>query len=123
MAIVISSRSKVVTALVLLGFGLVLTLIIGSSAGWFDPSEEDLSIPTDTRGRGRHGYIEKVYTDEEDENYEPPELYNRDNAYTELSDDFRTTSTGRTDGLLARSGSLSDHSSLSSPFLGDIGKK
>ncbi|KAG8299278.1 hypothetical protein J6590_104880 [Homalodisca vitripennis] len=27
-----------------------------------------------------------VYTDEEDENYEPPELYNRDDTYTELSE-------------------------------------
>lgn len=60
MAIVISSRSKLVTGLVVTAFGLVLTLVIGSAVGWFDPDQEDLSLP---RSRGGHGFVEKVSCD------------------------------------------------------------
>ena len=46
MAIVISSRSKVVTGLLVTGFGVILTLIIGSAVGWFDSTPEAaLPIP------------------------------------------------------------------------------
>ena len=46
MAIVISSRSKVVTGLVVTGFALILFIIIGSAVGWFDSTPEStLPIP------------------------------------------------------------------------------
>lgn len=46
MAMVISPRSKVVTVLVVAGFGLVLVLIIGGTVGWFDAhAAPDYSFP------------------------------------------------------------------------------
>jgi hypothetical protein len=44
MAMVISVRSKLVTAAVVTGFGLALVLIIGSVLGWFDSRTLDHSI-------------------------------------------------------------------------------
>jgi hypothetical protein len=47
MAMVISVRSKLVTAVVVTIFGLALILIIGSVLGWFDTETLDYSIPSD----------------------------------------------------------------------------
>jgi hypothetical protein len=46
MAMVISVRSKLVTAAVVIGFGLALILIIGSVLGWFDSETLDYSVPS-----------------------------------------------------------------------------
>ena len=46
MAMVISVRSKLVTAAVVTGFGLALILIIGSVLGWFENRTFDHSIPS-----------------------------------------------------------------------------
>jgi hypothetical protein len=46
MAMVISARSKLVTAAVVTGFGLALILIIGSVLGWFDSHTFDHSLPS-----------------------------------------------------------------------------
>jgi hypothetical protein len=43
---VISARSKLVTAAVVTGFGLALILIIGSILGWFDSHKLDHSLPS-----------------------------------------------------------------------------
>lgn len=46
MAMVLSSRSKMVTVIVVTGFGLVLVLIIGGTVGWFDAdAAPDYSFP------------------------------------------------------------------------------
>lgn len=46
MAMVISVRSKLVTAAVVTGFGLALMLIIGSVLGWFENRTFDHSVPS-----------------------------------------------------------------------------
>jgi hypothetical protein len=46
MAMVISARSKLVTAAVVTGFGLALVLVIGSVLGWFDSHSLDHSLPS-----------------------------------------------------------------------------
>jgi len=46
MAMVISARSKLVTAAVVTGFGLALVLIIGSVVGWFDNRTFDHTLPS-----------------------------------------------------------------------------
>ena len=43
---VISVRSKLVTAAVVAGFGLALILIIGSVLGWFDSGTPDYPVPS-----------------------------------------------------------------------------
>lgn len=48
MAIVISSRSKVVTGVIVTCFGLILMLIIGSAVGWFDSTPE-VALPVPHR--------------------------------------------------------------------------
>lgn len=46
MAIVISARSKVVTALIVTSVGLVITGLVGKTVGWFDSSSKDtLPLP------------------------------------------------------------------------------
>ncbi|RZF44938.1 hypothetical protein LSTR_LSTR009376 [Laodelphax striatellus] len=44
MAIVVSARSKVVSALVVTGFGTFITIMMGSSSGWFS---DDSTFPND----------------------------------------------------------------------------
>jgi hypothetical protein len=43
MAMVISARSKVLTVVLVSGFGLALILIIGSVLGWFDSNTRQYS--------------------------------------------------------------------------------
>lgn len=54
MAMVVSTRSKVLTAVVVTLFGVALLMILGSVLGWFDAEDSDFAGPAYNGMQQRH---------------------------------------------------------------------